>query len=45
MAEWISHSNSDRRVLGSKPSVGSKGELEEKVSWKREGESEREVKR
>ncbi len=28
MAEWISHSNSDRRVVGSKPAVGRKGELE-----------------
>ncbi len=26
MAEWVSHSYSDRRVVGSKPAVGGKGE-------------------
>ena len=47
MAEWVSHSNSERTVVGSKPAVGIKGELEkgkleEKVGWRRGvGESRR----
>ncbi len=40
MAEWISHSNGERRVVGSKPAVGRKVSREQrnkKVSWKKSG--------
>ncbi len=35
MAEWLSHSNSDRRVVRSKPAVGEdeEGEDESEEQW------------
>ncbi len=32
MAEWVSHSTLNRKVSGSKPAVGGKGESRKKVS-------------